>query len=146
MLDPEDIEWGRWIVVFGLGGFLGNFVLSLCDHAQNGFFIASEWVPVFSSAFAVGFLALTAAAPPNRPSLDLCLAVLLAQAIVGAIGFVFHLRGIAGGVAEGVRENILFGPPVFAPLLFINLASLSGLGIIDLKSRLGGAAVALRAG
>ena len=146
MLDPADIEWGRWIVVFGLGGFLGNFVLSLCDHAQNGFFIASEWVPVFSSAFAVGFLALAAATRRDRSFLNLCLAVLLAQAIVGAIGFVFHLRGIAGGVAEGVRENILFGPPVFAPLLFINLAILSGLGIIDLKSRLGGAAVALRAG
>ena len=136
MLDPEDIEWGRWIVVFGLGGFLGNFVLSLCDHAQNGFFIASEWVPVFSSAFAVGFLVLTAAAAPNRPFLDLCLAVLLAQAIVGSLGFALHLRGITAGVGPGLWENVLFGPPVFAPLLFANLAILAGLGVIDLRSRL----------
>lgn len=135
MVDPDHTEWGRWIVVFGLGGFLGNFLLSLCDHAQNGFFLASEWVPVFSSAFAVGFLALTVATTPNRLFLNFCLAVLVAQAIVGGIGFVLHLRGIVGGVAHDVRENILFGPPVFAPLLFINLAILSGLGIIDLKSR-----------
>ena len=125
--------------MFGLGGFLGNFLLSLCDHAQNGFFIRSEWVPVFSSAFAVGFLALAAATRPNRSFLNLCLAVLVVQAIVGAIGFVLHVRGIVGGVADDMSENILFGPPVFAPLLFINLAILSGLGIIDLKSRLGGA-------
>lgn len=135
MVDPEHTEWGRWIVVFGLGGFFGNFVLSLCDHAQNGFFIASEWIPVFSSAFAVGFLVLAVAIPPHRPFLNLCLAVLVAQAIVGGIGFVLHLRGIMGGVADDVRQNILFGPPVFAPLLFINLAILSGLGVIDLKSR-----------
>ncbi len=135
MVDSEHSDWGRWIVVFGLGGFIGNFLLSLCDHAQNGFFIASEWIPVFSSAFAVGFLAMSVVARPNRSFLNLCLAVLVAQAIVGGIGFVLHLRGIVGGVAPDVRENILFGPPVFAPLLFINLAILSGLGIIDLKSR-----------
>ena len=135
MVDPDHMEWGRWIVVFGLGGFIGNFILTLCDHAQNGFFIASEWVPVFSSAFAVGFLTLAVVTSPNRSYLNLCLGVLVAQAIVGGIGFVLHLRGILGGVAHDVVENILFGPPVFAPLLFINLAILSGLGIIDLKSR-----------
>ena len=72
---------------------------------------------------------------PNRSFLNLCLAILVVQAIVGGIGFALHLRGIFGGVANDVRENILFGPPVFAPLLFINLAILSGLGIFDLKSR-----------
>ena len=135
MVDPDHSDWGRWIVVLGLGGFFGNFLLSLCDHAQNGFFIASEWIPVFSSAFAVGFLAMSIVTRPNRSFFNLCLAVLVAQAIVGGIGFVLHLRGIVGGVAPDVRANILFGPPVFAPLLFINLAILSGLGIFDLKSR-----------
>jgi hypothetical protein len=31
-------EWARWILVLSLGGFFGNFVLSLTDHAENGFF------------------------------------------------------------------------------------------------------------
>ena len=52
----ESIEWGRWIVFMTLGGFFGNFALSLCDHAQNGFFNRREWIPVFASAMAVGFL------------------------------------------------------------------------------------------
>ena len=41
-----------------LGSFLGVFVLVLCDHAQNGFFYASEWWAVASSALAGGFLAV----------------------------------------------------------------------------------------
>ena len=47
-----------WVTFFALGGFAGNFVLSLCDHAQNGFFAASEWIPVVAGATAVGFLSI----------------------------------------------------------------------------------------
>ena len=36
MVDPDRTEWARWIVLLGLGGFVGNLILSLCDHAQNG--------------------------------------------------------------------------------------------------------------
>ena len=38
MVHRESLEWGQWVVCMTLGGFLGNFLLSLCDHAQNGFF------------------------------------------------------------------------------------------------------------
>jgi hypothetical protein len=34
----------------------GNFALSLTEHAENGFFHWTEWIPVASSAFAVGVL------------------------------------------------------------------------------------------
>ena len=43
-------------MLMALGGFFGNFVLSLTDHATNGFFLSTEWIPVFSAAVAVGFL------------------------------------------------------------------------------------------
>ena len=59
----ESIEWGKWIVFMALGGFFGNFVLSLCDHAQNGFFNRSEWIPIFTSAIAVGFLMMALLQP-----------------------------------------------------------------------------------
>src|SRR4051812_14059270 len=32
------IEWALWVLLLALGGFAGNFVFSLTDHAQNGFF------------------------------------------------------------------------------------------------------------
>ena len=52
MVESLTAEWSKWIITMALGGFLGNFVLSLCDHAQNGFFRITEWIPVFGSAIA----------------------------------------------------------------------------------------------
>lgn len=135
MVDANDTAWGRWVVLLGLGGFVGNFILSLCDHAQNGFFLLAEWIPVVSSAYAVSFFALAVLMPLNRTFLRVCMYLALAQAVVGALGFLLHLRGIFGGVSSVLRENILFGPPVFAPLLFANLAVLVGIGLYDLKTR-----------
>ncbi len=135
MVDASDTAWGRWVVLFGLGGFVGNFILSLCDHAQNGFFLLAEWIPVVSSAYAVSFFTLAVLIPLNRSFLSVCMYLALAQAVVGALGFLLHLRGVFGGVSSLLGENILFGPPVFAPLLFANLAVLVGVGLYDLNTR-----------
>ena len=54
--EPDSEEWARWVLFITLGGFIGNFVFSLTDHAGNGFFDRLEWVPVVASAIAVGFL------------------------------------------------------------------------------------------
>ena len=37
MVDARGQEWSRWVILLAAGGFLGNFLLSLADHAQNGF-------------------------------------------------------------------------------------------------------------
>src|SRR5262249_55214900 len=54
MVDPRSAEWALWVLFLALGGFVGNFIFSLADHAQNGFFHETEWLPVAASAFAVG--------------------------------------------------------------------------------------------
>ena len=56
MVDAADLDWARWVVLLALGGFVGNFVLTLADHAQNGFFHPSEWIGVVAGAVAGGFL------------------------------------------------------------------------------------------
>ena len=56
MVDPRAAEWAQWVLLLALGGFVGNFVFSLTDHAMNGFFNPVEWVPVVSSACAIAFL------------------------------------------------------------------------------------------
>src|SRR5215469_14807806 len=56
MVAVRSADWARWVILFALGGFFGNFALSLTDHASNGFFTRTEWIPVISSAFATGFL------------------------------------------------------------------------------------------
>ncbi|HSO37357.1 MAG TPA: hypothetical protein VLT33_32750, partial [Labilithrix sp.] len=51
--DAQGPTLGPWLLVLSLGGFVGNFALSLLDHAQNGCFHATEWIPVVASAFAI---------------------------------------------------------------------------------------------
>jgi hypothetical protein len=52
MVKPDEIEWAQWVLLLALGGFAGNLVFSLSDHAMNGFHNPAEWVPVVSSAQA----------------------------------------------------------------------------------------------
>lgn len=44
LVDAGSLEWPFWILLLALGGFAGNFVFSLSDHAQNGFFNPLEWL------------------------------------------------------------------------------------------------------
>ena len=99
-----------------LAGFLGNFVLSLCDHAQNGFFNQREWISVFASAMAVGFLIAAVVQPSNSSFLKLCLAILVLNGLTGAVGFYLHLSADLQGASPNLKDNFLYGAPVFAPL------------------------------
>jgi hypothetical protein len=96
MVDSESLEWAQWVLFFALGGFLGNFILSLTDHAGNGFFNRLEWAPVIASALAVGFLAVPIVVRVSRSFLDLCGLVLLLEAFVGVWGFALHALASAG--------------------------------------------------
>ena len=125
----DSMEWGRWILVMAFAGFLGNYVLSLCDHAQNGFFNWREWIPVFTSAMAVGFLMTAIVQPDNLPFLRLCLAILVLNSATGIVGFCLHVSANLQVDASSVKDSFLYGAPAFAPLLFPNLSLLGALGI-----------------
>lgn len=129
MVRARSPEWARWIIALALGGFFGNFVLSLTDHASNGFFDKTEWIPVCSSAFATSFLLVPLLMNVTRRFLDLCLLVMLAQAVVGVLGFWFHLRANLIEPGAGLWERLVNGAPPMAPLLFPNLVGLAAIGL-----------------
>jgi hypothetical protein len=129
MVAQRTADWARWVLFLANGGFFGNFVLSLTDHASNGFFLRTEWIPVVSSAFAVGFLAVPFLTAVTRRYLDLCLLVLLGQALVGVLGFWFHLRANLVEPGHTLFEKIVNGAPPMAPLLFPNLVGLAFIGL-----------------
>jgi len=133
MVSEKSVEWGRWLVLLGLGGFIGNFFLALCDHAQNGFFIQIEWVPVIASALAVGFLIPPLFGKNHWGYLNLCLILMGLQVLVGLLGFYFHALAVWHGPSAELFENILYVAPILAPLLFANLAILCALGLYDLR-------------
>lgn len=129
MVAPRSAEWARWVIFLALGGFFGNFVLSLTDHAENGFFLRTEWIPVISSAFAVGFLMMPLIARVTRRSMDWCLLMMVVQALVGVLGFWFHLRANLVEPGHTLFEKLVNGAPPMAPLLFPNLVALAWIGI-----------------
>jgi hypothetical protein len=122
-------DWARWIVFLALGGFAGNFVLSLTDHAENGFFRWTEWLPVASSAFAVAFLSVFFVVSLSQRYLTWCALVVLAQAAVGICGFAFHLLADVHGPSRSFFQNVVNGAPPFAPLLLPNLMVLALIGL-----------------
>jgi hypothetical protein len=129
MVAPRSAEWARWIILLALGGFFGNFILSLTDHASNGFFAKTEWIPVISSAFATGFLIVPVITPVTRRFLDMCLVVMFGQAFVGVLGFWFHLRANLVEPGHSLFEKLVNGAPPVAPLLFPNLVGLAFIGL-----------------
>jgi hypothetical protein len=129
MVPARSPEWARWVLLLANGGFFGNFVLSLTDHASNGFFLRTEWIPVISSACAVGFLTVPLISTVTRRYLDFCFLVLIGQAVVGVLGFWFHLRANLVEPGHTLFEKLVNGAPPMAPLLFPNLVGLAFIGL-----------------
>ena len=125
LVEADSLEWAQWILLLGLGGFAGNFVFSLTDHAQNGFFNPIEWVPVVSSALAVGFLLVPFLVKVTPPYLVLCAIVLALQGAVGVAGFLLHVWADLQKPGATLFERVLSGAPPMAPLLFPNLVLLA---------------------
>jgi hypothetical protein len=129
LVTPNTREWADWMLFLALGGFLGNFVFSLTDHAQNGFFNPFEWLPVVTSALAVGFLLVPFMTRVDVAYLKVCAVVLAGQAVVGLAGFTFHAAADFRQPGASLFEKVLSGAPPMAPLLFPNLVVLGAIAL-----------------
>ena len=134
MVDADSLEWAQWVVLLTLGGFVGNFIFSLADHAANGFYFPLEWTPVLASALGVGFLTVPLVMRISRPFIDLCAAVLVMEAAVGLWGFVLHIEANLKGPSIHAFDNFVYGAPPMAPLLFPNLMLLGIIGLWQLRN------------
>ncbi len=125
--------WGRWVIGFAAGGFAGCFLLALLDHEQNGFFFWTEWIPVAAAALGLSTLGVVAYRDHPDPALvRLALAVLGVEALVGILGFAMHLEAGIRTIGDRTLEAFIHGAPPFAPLLFMDLALLAGIGLLAL--------------
>ena len=136
MVDANGLEWPLWVIFLALGGFAGNFIFSVTDHAQNGFYHRSEWIPVCSSGLAVGFMSIPLLMRVSRSFLRLCAILMLCQAAVGLLGFGLHLRADIYGVGPTFLDRVIYGAPIFAPMLFPDLVALACIGLWILYQRL----------
>lgn len=95
-----------------------NGAESLYSHYKNNFKYKSQWTPVLLSPIIA--LAGVWAIFSRRVARTFLPFVSVLAALDGAIGFIFHAKGIArrpGGM-KTPAYNFLYGPPIFAPLLF----------------------------
>lgn len=129
MLDSNAVEWAQWVWFMTLGGFVGNFVFSLTDHAENGFFSPVEWVAVVASAIAIGFLVTPLLTRVTQKFLLVCAVVLALEAAVGVWGFVLHAERNLQGPSVHPLSNFIYGAPPMAPLLFPNLVALGFIAL-----------------
>jgi len=129
MVPEEKTEWSLWVVFLALGGFVGNFIFSVTDHAQNGFYHPTEWIPVISSALAMGFLIVPLMMQVNRAYVRICAGVMAFQAAVGILGAILHARADLYAAGPTLFDRVVFGAPVFAPMLFPDLVMLASIGL-----------------
>jgi len=127
--------WGSWILLLAGGGFVGNLALSLLDHAQNAFFYPAEWISVIAAAFGASFLLVLVTRPEDRQLRWWCSIVMVLQALVGVLGSALHIAADLRGPSMSLYEQLVYGTPVFAPLLFTNLALLAAIGLWDLAAQ-----------
>lgn len=132
----DSVEWAQWVVFFALGGYVGNFALSLTDHAENGFFFRTEWVPVAASAAAEGFLIVPLILEVSRSFIDLCIVVLILEACVGVRGFLLHANSNLQGPSVHMFDNFIYGAAPLAPLLFTNLMLVGTIGLWQLRAKM----------
>ena len=128
----SDTKRIRLILLVATLGIVGNFLLSLFDHAQNGFYYATEWIPVIVSAWGVAVLLPLCFGLVNKLQIQIAYMTMLLQIAVGFLGFFYHFMANINGVSSLI-ENFIFGAPVFAPLLFVDLALLALIPLYHLK-------------
>ena len=118
----------RVLLLLVSGGFWGNFFLSILDHARNGFFYSKEWAGVFIAALGgIAFLWGSLKRTLSKEDQKILLMVSILEFLTGIAGFIFHLCSFDQTVS--LIDNLLFGVPLFAPLLFSDIAIL-GVAII----------------
>jgi hypothetical protein len=91
---------------------------ALYSHYKTNFRYKAQWTPVLLTPL---LMASAAGAVQSPRIANTALPVVSTLALVdGAFGFYYHARGIArrpGGMKKPLY-NTLYGPPIFAPLLF----------------------------
>jgi hypothetical protein len=117
----QDIREGRFqkhmAAAAAISAFFSGFE-AWYSHYKNNFQYKVQWTPII---IAPALIAASVAGIKSRRAAHTWLPAMSALAIAnGSIGFFYHARGVMrrpGGLKMPLY-NIMYGPPIFAPLLF----------------------------
>ncbi len=117
----QDLREGRFqkhmAVATALSAGFGGFE-ALYSHYKNNFRFGVQWTPIVMAPVLIG--AAGAALASREAGRTLLPAASGLAVLNGGVGFWYHARGVLrrpGGLRMPLY-NIMYGPPIFAPLLF----------------------------
>jgi hypothetical protein len=117
----QDIREGKFqrqvAVVTGISALLSGFE-AYYSHYKNNFRYWVQWTPIVIAPVLAG-VAFTSVKKPRLATTVLPVVSAMAGADA-AVGFFYHARGVLRrpGGSGRLFYNIMYGPPIFAPLLF----------------------------
>ena len=121
MVFEQDVREGRFQRALALAtaaSALFSWVEALYSHYKNNFRYTIQWSPIIVAPLLIG---ASLAAIWNRTIARTLLPLISIVAVInGVIGFYYHVRGVGrrpGGFKKPVY-NIMYGPPVLAPMIF----------------------------
>jgi hypothetical protein len=119
--EEQDIREGAFqrqvAIITGISALLSGFE-AYYSHYKNNFRYWVQWTPI---VIAPLLAAASFAATRSRRVANKALPAISAVAVAdSAVGFFYHARGILRrpGGTKHLLYNIMYGPPIFAPLLF----------------------------
>lgn len=129
----QDLREGRFQKHMALATAIASFFSgfeAFYSHYKNNFRYKAQWTPVLLTPL---LMAASIAAMREKKIAHRWLPALSAAAVVdGGVGFLYHARGVLRrpGGKKHLLYNIMYGPPVLAPLLF------SACGMLGLMASL----------
>jgi hypothetical protein len=129
---------GRFQKHLAIATIVGTFCSgaeALYSHYKNNFRYLAQWTPIIIAPLLMG-AAAGAIVSPKVARTWLPAMSLLAIAD-GGVGFYYHARGVVrrpGGLKKPLY-NIVYGPPIFAPLLFAACGTIGLLASLMRRER-----------
>jgi hypothetical protein len=131
---PEGRFHKHLAVVTILSAFFSGFE-ALYSHYKNNFKYKAQWSPVIIAPALMTAAAMSIKSP--KAARTWLPAMSLLAILDGGIGFFYHARGVLrrpGGLKKPFY-NVVYGPPIFAPLLFAACGVLGLLACLMRRER-----------
>jgi hypothetical protein len=119
--EEQDIREGKFqrqvAIVTGISALLSGFE-AYYSHYKNNFRYWVQWTPIVIAPLLAA--AAFAGARSRRIATTALPALSAVASADAAVGFFYHARGVVRrpGGTKHLLYNIIYGPPIFAPLLF----------------------------
>jgi hypothetical protein len=119
--EEQDIREGAFqrqvAIITGVSALLSGFE-AYYSHYKNNFRYWAQWTPIIIAPLLA--LASFASVRSRRAATNALPAISAVAIADSAIGFFYHARGVLRrpGGTKHLLYNVMYGPPIFAPLLF----------------------------